>query len=122
MAIAHAEHTDMIAGEPIHGYIVQDAVEVWAFLREHPELHPILDSAPDRVATAFGARMPLRLRIFRDRDEPSCGELIVDILTGESGSEAWASADANVRRLHEQWLSNLSRESVRGILFVAEPN
>jgi hypothetical protein len=121
MTAAHMQNAEMIAAKATRGYVVHDAIEVNAFLCEHPELRPILVAAPERVARAFGKRMPLRLRIFRDREEPSCGELIVDILTGASGSDAWSAADANLRQLHEQWLAALPRETVRNILFVAEP-
>ena len=81
------------------GYIVPERDAALAFLGEHPHLLAILDSAPDRVERAFGKKLPLRLRVFRDRDEPSCAELVVEIVTGGSGSEAWAAAEASPRRL-----------------------
>ncbi len=82
---------------------------------------PILEAAPDYVEQKFGTKLPLRLRVFRDREEPSCAELVVEIVTGGIGSEAWDAADTRLRRLHEQWLVTLPRDVTRSILFVTEP-
>ena len=101
------------------GYIVPEPGEFRAFLNLHPKLLPILDAASECIKRAFGNTLPLRIRIFRDRDEPACAEMIVEIITGDK--EPWDSADRKLQRLHEAWLSGLARDITSHILFVTEP-
>lgn len=86
---------------------------------DHPDLLPILRGAPRSIEEAFGRRLPMRLRVFHDWEEPTYAELIVEILFG--GSDSWDAAEACLRNLHERWLKALPREATRFILFVAEP-
>jgi hypothetical protein len=103
------------------GYSILDESEVIAFLDARPRLGPILDEAPIRVERTFGRKLPLRLRVFRDRGEPGSAELVMEIVTGEAGANAWIDADLNLRRLYEEWLAGIPREVSHDILFVTEP-
>ena len=122
MAVVHApDPTADLSITFLAGYIVPNQGDTLLFLEEHPQLLPILDAAPRRVAQAFGKKLPLRLRLFRDQDDPACVELIVEILTGECGASGWAAGDLKLMRLHTQWLASLPRNITSNVLFVAEP-
>ena len=103
-------------------YQVSAPNDVLNYLRDHAGLCPVLAAAPEHVKRAYGRRLPLRLCVFRDRDDPSYAQLLVEIVTGRAGKAAWAEADAALRQLHEAWLVSLPRSVTRGILFVAEPS
>lgn len=103
------------------GYEILEREQVLAFLAARPHLESVLEEAPRRVERAFGKKLPLRLRIFRDREESGSAELVVEIVSGKVGADAWKEGDRNLRRLHEQWLVAVPREVTRDLLFVTEP-
>jgi hypothetical protein len=107
------------ADKVLEGFIVPDRVDVLGLIGRNACLLPILRAAPDHVARAFGTRLPLRLRVFRDREGPECAELLVEILVGAGTS--WDAADRNLLRLHEQWLATVPRAVSAQIQFLTEP-
>jgi len=122
MAIVAAPNAASLPGSPeITGFSVGEIDAVERFLCDHPQVRPVLSAAPDHIKRAFGKRLPLRLRIFRDREAPLSAELVVEIITGPGGSDSWDIADRNLHHLHEQWLAGLPRDATRDILFVTEP-
>src|SRR5688500_11667272 len=100
-------------------YEIPEPDSVIAFLTARPFAESALQDAPANVERAFGQSFPLRLKVFRDREEPGSAELVVEIVTGSSGG--WEEDDRKLQRLHELWLSGLPREITRDILFVTEP-
>ena len=118
MSAAHAFDTAL----PADRYLVPEKHDVLCFLGEHPGLDSLLEAAPGYVERAFGQRLPMRLTVFRDADEPSFSQLLVEVLTGRTGEDAWAAADSALHLLHETWLVSLPRHVTRNILFVAEPS
>jgi|SRR5579872_4560545 len=126
MSAAHAPHTpfgtqDMDFDAVLANYHVHAPAEVRSFLFARAELRSVLEFAPRYVRRVFGAAPPLRLSVFRDRDEPSFAQLLVEIVTGRTGEAAWAEADAALRQLHETWLVSLPRQVTRDVLLVTEP-
>ena len=106
-----------LAPPDLAAYKVLDPESVSCFLDSHPALRPILAEAPGRIERAFGRRLDVRLKLFRDHEEPSAAEIVVEIVAGGS----WESAEEALGRLHQHWLAGLPRDITRNILFVTEP-
>ena len=122
MSAAHAFDTvDLDINMPLGNYLIAEVNDVMRFLREHPELASLLQVAPNHVERVFGRALPIRLKVFRDGNEPSYSQLLFEIVTGRIGEDAWVVADSALHNLHETWLVSLPRELTRNILFVAEP-
>ena len=119
MSIAQPTKPESALLRTLAGYEIRELDSVVAFLRARPHAESALKDAPANVERAFGLNFPLRLKLFRDREEPGSAELVVEIVTGSSGG--WEEDDRKLQRLHELWLSGLPREVTRDILFVTEP-
>ena|SRR5258708_15631255 len=121
MAVAHPVAPKQTAPAALAAYTMPNEEEIVAFLEARPRLVGIVDEAPNRVERVFGKKLPMRLKVFYDREEPGSAELVVEIVTGKSGTEAWIDADLNLLRLHEDWLVGIPRDVISDILFVTEP-
>jgi hypothetical protein len=102
-------------------YAFWDRGETMRFVERRPALWPVLEEAPRRVASVFGSELPLRLRLFRDRENPESEELVVELITGMADADAWDEAERKLRELYDGWLVKLPRDLTREVLFVVEP-